>query len=130
MPAKTTVLPSDLTSHLVYPAALVPHAFSPGRDVSYSRQNRMPLYTHLMYPAASRSTEIALSNLPHSVLVMVMSGKTAVLLSDLTSSLVYLAALVPHAFSPGGDVSYAWQNRMPPCTNLAYSESAAFIHQH
>ena len=26
---------SDLTSDLVYPAALVPHAFSPVRDVSH-----------------------------------------------------------------------------------------------
>ena len=36
---------------------------------------------------------------PHSMLAM--PGKPAVLLSDLTSDLVYPAALVPHAFSPG-----------------------------
>ena len=59
------------------------------------------------------------ANLPHSVLVMVMPGKTAVLLSDLTSDIVYPGPLVPHAFSPGRDVSYAWNNRVPPCTHLA-----------
>ena len=35
MPRNTAVLLSELTSDLVYPAALVPHAFSPGRDVSF-----------------------------------------------------------------------------------------------
>ena len=67
--------------------------------------------------------EVAPANLPHSVLAM--PGKPAVLLSDLTSDLVYPAALVPHAFNPGRDVRYAWQNRMPPCTHLAYPEAFA-----
>ena len=52
--------------------------------------------------------EVAPANLPHSMLVM--PGKPAVLFSDLTSDLVYPAALVSHAFSPGREVSYAWQN--------------------
>ena len=69
--------------------------------------------------------EIAPANLPHSVLVMVIPGKTAVLLSDLTSDLVYPAALVPHAFSPGREVNYARQNRMPPCTYLEYPDAFA-----
>ena len=46
---KTTVLLSDLFSSLVYPTALVSHAFISVRDVSYARQNRMPLCTHLLY---------------------------------------------------------------------------------
>ena len=50
-----------------------------------------------------------------------MPGKIAVLLSDLTSDLVYLAALPPHAFIPGRDVSYARQNWMPTCTNLPHA---------
>ena len=66
--------------------------------------------------------EIAPANLPHPVLVIVMPGKIAVLLNDLTSDFVYPAALVPHAFSSVREVSYAMQNRMPPCTYLAYPE--------
>ena len=65
--------------------------------------------------------EVAPTNLPHSVLVIL--GKPAVLLSDLTSDLVYPAALVPHAFRPGRVVSYVWQNRMPLCPYLAYPEA-------
>ena len=67
--------------------------------------------------------EVVPENLPH--LVLVMPGKPAVLLSDLTSDLVYPAALVPHAFSPERDVSCAWQNRMPLCPYLAYPEAFA-----
>ena len=85
----------------------------------------LTLLTWLQYQTTVAS-KIAPANLPHSVLVM--PGKPAVLLTELTSDLVYPAALVPHAFSPGRDVSYAWQNRVPPCTHLAYS--GAFIHQH
>ena len=52
-----------------------------------------------------------------------MPDKPVVLLSDLTSDLVYLAALVPYAFRPGRDVSYAWQNRMSLCPYPAYLEA-------
>ena len=74
------------------------------------------------------ASKIALANLPHSVLVM--PDKPAVLLTDLTSDLVYPAALVPHAFSPRRGVSYAWQNRMPPCTNVAHADRKDFFHSY
>ena len=57
-----------------------------------------------MYPMAQDQARL----LPQ--LVLVLPGKPAVLVSELTSDLVYPAALVPHAFGPGRNVSYAWQN--------------------
>ena len=118
MPSKIAVGYSDFTSDLVYPAALVPHAFSPGRDVSYAWQNRVPLYTHPSYwRFCVLQIDICTMKPPHLVLVILV--KIAVGYSDLTSGLVYLAALVSYAFSPCRDVSYVWQNQVPPCTHLA-----------
>ena len=85
-----------------------------------------PTTSSLSWP--TYASKIAPANLPHSVLVM--PGKPAVFFSDLTSDLVYPAALVPHAFSPGRGVSYAWQNRMPPCTNLAHRDRKDFFYSY
>ena len=62
--------------------------------------------------------------------MLVMPRKFAVPLIDLTSDLVYPAALVPHTFSSGRGDSYAWQNRMPPCTNLAHAARKDFLYAH
>ena len=69
------------------------------------------------------SSEIGTASLPHSIIVM--PGKITVSYSDLTSNLVYLAALVPYVFSLWRDVSYVWQNRMPLCPYLLYPETFA-----
>ena len=74
------------------------------------------------------ASKIALANLSHSKLVML--SKPAVLLTDLTSDLVYPTVFVPHVFSPRRGVSYAWQNRMPLCTNLSHADKKDFYHSY
>ena len=92
---------SNLDPHLDPPGTLITQ---PNGSPDYLLPR--PTTSSLAWP--TYTSKIAPAHLPHSVLVM--PGKPAVLLSDLNSDLVYPAALVPHAFSPGRDVSYDWQN--------------------
>ena len=74
------------------------------------------------------ASKIAPLKVPQSLLVM--PGKPVVLLTDLTSDPVYPAALFPHAFTIRRGVIYAYQNRMPLCTNLAHAARNDFLYTH